>query len=67
VSILKPGQVYLAHDRFLCSACAGFTASATGSTTEGVPLLVVGSTEVEAWATYDLGPLACECGKAVAL
>lgn len=65
--MLKPGVVYVAFDRFVCSSpsCAGSTARATGRTLDGQRLREVGEADLQEWASYDLGPLKCECGSVV--
>lgn len=67
--VLKPGRVYLAHDRFVCatSRCAGMTALYTGRTADGARVRMVDAQDVDEWAEYDMGPLTCECGAQVAL
>jgi hypothetical protein len=61
---LKDGAVYLAHDRYVCAEtrCAGMTAAFTGETINGARLERMTTADVAEWATYDLGPLVCECG-----
>lgn len=66
--ILKPDTVYVAHDRFVCAStsCAGVTAAMSGETIGGAKLRPVDAQDVAEWASYDLGPLQCECGKVIA-
>lgn len=64
--VLKPGRVYLAHDRFVCTKCAGQTALYTGRTIGGARVTPVTAADIAEWATYDMGPLACECGAVTA-
>lgn len=61
---LKPGIIYLTFDRFVCASirCAGSTAVYTGRTTDGYRLTKVTADDIREWATYDMGPLHCECG-----
>lgn len=67
-NILTDGTVYVAGDRFVCSSisCAGSTAAASGVDIDGNRLRKVDEIDIAEWATYDLGPLHCECGKVVA-
>jgi len=60
---LKADTVYIAHDRFVCVDCAGYTAEMTGRTPEGVRLVRATAADAAEWASYDLGPLVCECGR----
>lgn len=55
--------VYIADDRTVCaySSCAG-AARYTGRTIGGARLLSVSTADVAEWATYDFGPLTCDCG-----
>ncbi len=65
---LNPNRIYLAHDSFVCGStrCAGSTAFHTGSTICGATLRAIDTQDVTEWATYDMGPLQCECGRLVA-
>jgi hypothetical protein len=67
VPVLLQDQIYIAHDRYVCGtvACAGMTALYTGVTIGGAVLSPVTDEEAAEWATYDLGPLTCECGRLV--
>lgn len=62
--LLLSTAVYIAHDRNVCAnvCCAGATALYTGVTIGGAALSRVTSADVREWASYDLGPLRCECG-----
>lgn len=66
--VLREGVVYLAFDRFVCASvrCAGMTALATGTTIGGARVTPVTEADKREWATYDLGPLTCECGSVTA-
>jgi hypothetical protein len=65
---LKDGTIYVAGDRFVCShtGCAGATARATGRDIDGHRLRPVDARDIREWESYDLGPLACECGRVTA-
>lgn len=67
-SVLKPGTVYAAHDRFVCAStgCAGCTAAASGVDIGGARLRELDAQDIAEWASYDLGPLTCECGAVTA-
>lgn len=62
---LDPDTVYDAYDRFVCgtTGCAGSTAVHTGRTIGGFRVRKVTARDVAEWATYDLGPLTCQCGR----
>lgn len=64
--VLAEGRVYLAHDRFVCTKCAGSSALFTGVTIGGAPVTPVTEADKREWATYGLGPLTCECGSVTA-
>lgn len=63
---IKPGEMFLAHDRTVCDnvGCAGATAIYTGRTIGGAKITKVRAVDVRDWADYasDLGPMRCECG-----
>jgi hypothetical protein len=61
---LKDGAVYLAFDRYVCAetCCAGTAAAYTGETINGAKLSRITTDDVTEWASYDMGPLVCECG-----
>lgn len=67
-AVLEDGKVYAAGDRFVCATgrCAGMTALVTGETIDGDRVREVTAADVAEWATYDLGPLKCECGAVTA-
>lgn len=58
---LDPRRIYVAHDRFVCVDCAGYTALHTGFTLGGLPVMPLMASEVHEWPA-ELGPLRCECG-----
>jgi hypothetical protein len=62
---LDDDTIYVASDRFVCSrpGCAGSTALATGHDIDGHKLRPVDHDDLREWASYDLGPLTCECGR----
>lgn len=60
---LQANTVYVAGDRFVCTDCAGYTAKASGRDIDGHRLRPVDARDIAEWATYDLGPLGCECGR----
>ena len=67
-SILKPGTVYLAFDRFVCAdeRCCGLTAHGSGFTLGGYPLTPVDAAMVAAWPVDELGLIVCQCGSVTA-
>ena len=66
--VLNENTVYVAGDRFVCASirCAGSTAVASGRDIDGHKLRPVTERDVREWASYDLGPLSCECGQVTA-
>lgn len=63
--MLTPGTIYLAHDRFVCTDCAGATARYSHRTIGGAPVLPITAADFAAWPSY-LGPLRCECSNLTA-
>lgn len=65
---LKPDHIYVERDRFVCAeiSCAGISGVMTGTSHEGHRLSLVRASDITEWATYDLGPLRCECGRLTA-
>ena len=63
--VLYDGVIYLAHDRFVCAdvGCAGSTALYTGRTIGGAVLTAITGRDVIEWASMNVGPLVCECGR----
>lgn len=61
-TVLEPHTIYVAHDRFVCLECAGYTASATGRTIGGSRLVRATDADAREWESYGMGALTCECG-----
>ena len=54
--MLTPGTIYLAHDRFVCTDCAGATARHSHRTIGGAPVLPITAADVAAWRGATTGP-----------
>lgn len=66
---LNPDTIYISENgEFVCGTprCAGSTALATGVSIGGTRLSAVTPEDTREWASYDMGPLRCTCGRLTA-
>lgn len=62
--VLRPGVLYIAHDRFVCDSiqCAGASALYTAVTIGGAPVAPMRADDLREWGRLTDDPARCECG-----